>query len=95
MAKKTPKSWISSPGSGSKAKVSEALKAEVTQRATVLVDTTLKPARIVPPEPDMQFNYIVDLYGNWRGNYFYFGSTWRCPTPDCLSEFFDAKFARL
>jgi hypothetical protein len=84
-----------SPRSGSKPKVPEALKDEVTHKATALLERVLKPARIVPPPPDMQFNYVVDLYVKWHGSYFYFGSTWRCPAPNCISEFFDAKFTRL
>lgn len=95
MAKKIPKRWVYSPKQGAKPKMPEALKQEVTQRATNLLDSVLKPARIVPPPPEIQWNYIVNLAVNWRGSYFYFGSTWRCPTPDCISEFFDVNFTRL
>jgi len=84
-----------SPKRGANPKVPEALKQEVIQRAAALLDSVLKPARIVSPPPEMQWNYIVNLYVNWRGSYFYFGSTWRCPGPNCISEFFDAKFTRL
>jgi hypothetical protein len=30
-----------------------------------LVDTVLKPARVLPPPPDMQWNYLVNLYTRW------------------------------
>jgi len=95
MAKKAAKRWTYAPKRGPKPTVPEALKEEVTRRATVLVDTVLKPARVVPPPPDMQWNYLVNLYTRWYAVYFYFCGTWRCPAPNCLSEFFDLKFTRL
>ncbi len=43
----------------------------------------------------MQFNYIVDLSTKWYHSFFYFCATYRCPSPNCISEFFEIKFARL
>jgi hypothetical protein len=95
MAKKAARRWTYAPKRGSKPKVPEALKDEVTQRATALVDTVLKPARVLRPPPDMQWNYLVNLYTRWYAGYFYFCGTLRCPAPNCLSEFFDLRFTRL
>lgn len=89
------KVWMYSPPKLPKPSVPEALKVEVKRQADGLVDSVLKPKHVLPPPDDMRFNYIVDIYTRWYRNYFYFCSKYRCPAPNCLSEFFEAKFARL
>jgi hypothetical protein len=95
MTKKAPKQWMYSPKRGPKPKVSAALKGEVSRRADALLENVIMPARVVPPPPDMQWNYLVNLYTKWHGSYFYLCGTWRCPADNCLSEHFDLKFTRL
>jgi hypothetical protein len=87
--------WGYAPKKSASHKVSDALKRKVEMEATALIDTVLKPQYIQPPPEDPQFNYLVDLYGKWRGSYFYFCSQYACPGPNALSPFFDDKFARL
>jgi len=42
-----------------------------------------------------RFNYIVDLYNLWYRNFFYFCAKYRCPAPNCMSEFFEVRYTRL
>ncbi len=95
MAKKSPKRWVYSPKSAPKTKIPEALKRTVTERCNALVETVLKPKAVQPSPENNDFNYIVDLSTKWYGSYFYFYATYRCPGPNCISEFFEIKFARL
>lgn len=97
MAKKPPKRWIYSPKSWPKPKASEVLKKEVKQRANKLVEEVIKPKSIKDNSPpDTDFSYVVDVFTKWHGStFFYFVSRWRCPSPNCISEFFELKFTRL
>lgn len=95
MAKKSSKRWVYSPKSASKPKVPETVKQHVQERCDTFVETTLKPHRIQPPPDDARFNYIVDLYNLWYRNFFYFCARYRCPAPDCISEFFEVRYTRL
>lgn len=76
-------------------KVPERLKLEVTTKANQLVEEFFKPRFVLPPPENPQFNYCVDLFTKWHGKFFYFSSTYRCPSPNCISEYFEAKWARL
>ncbi len=89
------KVWAPRPSRPAKAKIPDALKAEVQARSNELVNTVLKPKYVVPPPQDTSFNYIVDLSTTWYRSYFYFCATYRCPAPNCISEFFETRFARL
>ena len=50
---------------------------------------------MLPPKEDQQFNYITDIEAKWYRNYFYFISTYACPSPKTLSPTFVSKFARM
>lgn len=61
---KGKKAWRPSPKKRAKPKIADALKEEVTQKATELVETTLKP-KVLPPGTSAEehgFNYVVDVY---------------------------------
>jgi hypothetical protein len=73
----------------------ENVKADVERKAAELVEKVLKPQHIKPPPEDVRFNYIVDIYTRWRGNYFYFCAKYHSPGPNAISPFFEVKFARL
>jgi hypothetical protein len=55
----------------------------------------LKPQNILPPPKHARFNYLVDIFTRWHQNFFYICATYRCPGPNALSRFFEARFARL
>ena len=92
---KVRKMWVLSPTKQATSQVPDAVKADVTVKASNLVDTVLKPAHIKPPAGDERFNYIVDLYSRWYRNYFYFCSSYACLDPNAISPYFEVKFARL
>jgi hypothetical protein len=78
-----------------KASVSASIKAEVEAKAKDLIDNVLKPKHVKPPAIGEPFNYITDIKAKWYRNYFYFFSTYACPSPDALSPTFESKFARM
>lgn len=89
------KQWGYSPSKPSKPKVSDSTKAQVQKKANDLIDSFLKLEFVKPPSEDTRWNYIVDIFGKWYRSYFYLCAKYRCPAPNCITEFFDTKFARL
>lgn len=89
------KTWSPRPPKKLKHKVPESVKAHVKEKADHLIESALKPEHIRPPPKDTHFNHIVDIYSKWYHSYFYFCATYRCPSPDAISEFFESRFARL
>ena len=75
--------------------VKASIKAEVEAKAKDLIEKVLKPKHVLPPEKDQQYNYITDIEAKWYRNYFYFISTYACPSPNALSATFESKFARM
>ena len=92
---KRQKTWIYRPQKQPKPKVPDSIGQDVETKAGELVETILKPKNIKSPPADESFNYIVDIYVKWYRNYFYFCSKYCCPCSNCISEFFEEKFARL
>lgn len=95
MAKRKPKTWVYSPPKTPKVGVPDDLKAEVQRKANELIETVLKPRHVKRSPKNARFNYLIDLSTKWHGSYFYFTSTYACPSPNALSPTFEAKFARL
>jgi len=86
---------IHKPSRWSKSKVPDTIKKEVEAKARKLIETILKPKHVKPPSGDEHFNYIIDIYSKWHGNYFYFCTKYACPGPNAISPYFEARFARL
>jgi hypothetical protein len=78
--KRPPKMWIYSPPRPPKPKVPDDLKAELAEKAELLLQEW-RPRYIKPPQPGYQFNYIVELYSKWFRSYFYF-----CPNTRALAQ---------
>ena len=91
----TQKRWMKVPQKPSKPKVSEGFKLEVQSKADHFVGSYLKPTFIIRPPKDPKFNYIVEIFTKWHQRHFYFCSKYRCVHENCISEFFESKFARL
>ena len=87
--------WIHKPPRQAKPKVPDTIKLDVEAKAREIVETILKPEHVKPPPKDKNFNYIVDVYSKWYRNYFYLCTKYACPSPNAVSPFFEAKFARL
>ncbi|HEY4034965.1 MAG TPA: hypothetical protein VGL94_13480 [Ktedonobacteraceae bacterium] len=92
---KRQKRWVYSPRKAAPPPIPESLKVEVTTKASELIETVLKPKHMQPPPENPRFNYIIDLYGKWYRSYFYFCSTYACPSPNALSPTFEMRFSRL
>src|SRR5574341_400434 len=93
--KRRQKVWVYSPPKPPKPKVPENVKIEVETKAKELVESFLKPNHIKPPPKDESFSYIVDIYAKWYRSYFYFCSKYCCPAPNCITPFFEDRFARM
>ncbi len=90
--------WVYDPAGvfrRSKAPVPPDMKQEVQRRAQELIDSILKPRHLKPPPKKAEFNYLVDIYSQWRGPFFYFCSRYCSPRSRALSPSFESKFARL
>lgn len=83
--------WVYSPP---KSKITDDIKQEVAAKAEeILVEWRKKFIR--EPPKDYDFNYIVEFYGKWFRNYFYFCAKYACPSPRSIAPFFEAKFTRI
>ena len=56
-----------------------AIKAEVTRKATDLIDKVLKPKFVQPPPKGVQMNYIVDIILKWLGQKCFFVAIFKTP----------------
>ena len=72
----------------------ERMKGHTQEKANGLIESELKPKHIEPPAEDGRLNYIVDIYAKWYQSYLHFCAKYRCPAPNCISEFFEIRFAR-
>lgn len=95
MAQKNRKMWVYNPPKPPKPKVPETEKQAILQKCNQLIESEFKPKYITPPPTDNDWNYLVDIFGRWYRNYFYFCSTYNCPSPHAISPTFESKFARL
>ena len=77
------------------ASVTASVKAEVEAKARDLIEKVLRPKYVVPPPKVGQFNYITDIGAKWYRDYFYFFTTYACPSPNALSPTFEWRFARM
>jgi hypothetical protein len=78
-----------------RASVTASIKTEVETKAKDLIENVLKPKHVLPPKNGEQFNYITGIGTKWYRNYFYFFSTYACPSPNALSPTFEVRFARM
>jgi hypothetical protein len=92
---KQKNTWAYSHPRQLKPKAPSTLKAEVQTQANQLVESDLKPKHIKPPVGNEQYNYLVDIYTKWHGNYFYFCAKYCSPGSYAISPFFETRFARL
>ena len=75
--------------------VTASIKTEVETKARDLIENVLKPKHVLPPKPNERFNYIIDIGAKWNRNYFYFFSTYACPSPNANSPTFESMIARM
>jgi hypothetical protein len=95
MAKKAKKLWLASSPKQSKPTVPDTDKQLIEQKCNELIETEFKPKYIESPPTDHDLNYRTDIFGKWYRNYFYFCSTYNCPSPRAISPSFESRSARL
>ncbi len=86
--------WVYSPKKEKPNKISDKIKAEISQKAEELVNE-FKEKFIQEKPTDNDFNYRVNIYTKWNQSYFYFYSTFNCPSPRAISPSFESPFARI
>jgi len=91
----TKKRWMKIPPKPARSKIPDDLKLEVQHKADQFIESYLRPTFILPPPTDTRWNYIAEIFTKWHQRYFYFCAKYRCPAPNCISEFFEMKFTRL
>ena len=91
---KQRKAWVFDSAKRPKSALSGTLKDEVDTKAGKLIEKTLKPRHIQPPEGS-QSNYITDITTEWIGSTCYFISIYACPGPNAIAPTFEEKFARM
>ena len=92
---KQQKAWMPKPAKTSKTAIPDAIKLELETKAANLIETVLKPKHVMPQKPDVEFNYVSDIGTKWYRKYFYFFSTYTCPSPNAISPSFESEFARM
>lgn len=87
--------WIRLPEKKPKPQVSISEKQLIEQQCNDLIVTELKPKFILSRPEDYEWNYLVDIFGKWYRNYFYFCSIYNCPGKNAISPSFESRFVRL
>ncbi|MFH1160744.1 MAG: hypothetical protein V1733_07335 [bacterium] len=89
---KKRKIWIKvSPTS--KTAIFEIKKQEIIEICQPLVEQFKK--QYIRSDPDKRFNYLIDIYTRWRGNYLYFCEKYKSEEPNRIADEFEVKFVRL
>jgi len=94
MAKRR-KVWMYCPPKPPKAKVPDAVKAQVSAEAQELIQKHLKPQHLKPQPKNARFNYLTDIFTKWYQSFFYFCGPYASPHPDAIFPNFETRFARM
>ena len=76
------------------AKPAEAEKAKIIAACEAFIRDVLKPRFLSQIKPT-EFNYPVEIFGDWRAGRYRFMQRYRSDSPNRVSDEFDAPFARL
>lgn len=86
--------WVYSPKKAKPPMISDRLKDEISEKAESFVKE-FKEQYIQEKPTDNDFNYRVNIYTKWYQSYFYFCSTFNCPSPRAISPSFEYPFTRI
>lgn len=92
MAKKI---WVLGKPRSPRAKPSDEERAKVVATLDAFVKNVLKPRFLPEIEPTTQFNYPIDIIGEWRAGRYRFLQRFRSDAENRIVEEFDAPFARI
>jgi len=68
-------------------------KEEISRKCQPLIED-FKTTFIIP-DPNKEFNYLVDIYTKWYRNYLYFCEKFKSEYPNRIQDEFEVKFVRL
>lgn len=91
MSSKNPKSrkvWVYAPT------ITETEKRAIIAACERFIAEVLKP-RFLPEIRSTEWNYPVDIRGDWRANRYRFIQRYRSDRPDAIEPEFDAPFTRI
>ncbi|MFH0864878.1 MAG: hypothetical protein V1904_01695 [Bacteroidota bacterium] len=86
------KMWVYKPAKR-KTISNESEKNKIENYCQPLVEEFKK--QYIKKNPDKRFNYMMDIYTKWKGNYFYFIQKYKSEHPDRTADEFEEKFVRL
>ena len=77
--------------------VPDLLRALLTSKTQELIDSRFKTGLEANAASSAAhgFNYIVDIYTQWRGRSFYICARYRNPRPDAIEEYFEVRTTRV
>jgi hypothetical protein len=92
MARARHRVWA--PALPKPASLNAAEKQAIIDACETFIATVLKP-RFLPSIKPTEFNYMVDIHGDWRAGRYRFMRRYRCGFPENVGMEFDAPFARI
>ena len=76
------------------AKPSEAAKSAIVEACEAFIRDVLKPRFLAEIRPT-EFNYCVDIFGEWRAGRYRFVQRYRSDAPNRIEDEFDAPLVRI
>lgn len=76
-------------------KPTEEEKAVIVSTCDAFIREVLKPCFLPEVRPSNEFNYCVDIFGEWRGGRYRFMQRYRSDAPNRIRDEFDSPFVRL
>ncbi|NQV01519.1 MAG: hypothetical protein HQ542_02655 [Bacteroidia bacterium] len=90
---KKQKAWVQIRPGYFRKPISEFEKQKITDGCQPLVEQF--KIQYIRSNPDKQFNYLIDIYTRWRGNYLYFCEKYKSEGENRIADEFEVKFVRL
>lgn len=90
---KNQKAWVKANTGKPGKPISEFEKQQITADCQPLVEQF--KIQYIRSNPDKRFNYLIDIYTRWRGNYLYFCEKYKSDDENRIADEFEVKFVRL
>ncbi|WP_294538280.1 hypothetical protein [uncultured Rhodoblastus sp.] len=86
--------WMNAIKKSRQPKPSETAKRDIIAACEAFIRDVLKP-RFLPEIRPTEFNYCVDIFGEWRAGRYRFMQRYRSDAPNRIRDEFDAPFVRI
>jgi hypothetical protein len=90
---KQKKMWMLPAIGKSNVKPSDRNKSEIENRCQPLIECFKQ--QYIKKNPDKQFNYLIDVFIKWRGNYLHFCGKYKSEQQGMIKREFEESFVRL